>query len=82
MQVSPSSPFVPGTDIDKQKDGKECSNLLVLISELYNFQVISSVLVFDMIRALLNGDLTEFNVELLLKLLRSKPHVLLSYLDT
>lgn len=55
-----------------EQDGKECSNLLVLISELYNFQVISSVLVFDIIRALLNGDLTEFNVELLLKIVRSE----------
>ncbi|KAF8150806.1 hypothetical protein B0H34DRAFT_665767 [Crassisporium funariophilum] len=52
-------------------DGKECSNLLVLISELYNFQVISSVLVFDVIRSFLNGDFTEFKVELLLKIMRN-----------
>ena len=44
---------------------------MVLLSELYNFQVISSVLVFDLVRQLLEGDLTEFNVELLLKLMRS-----------
>lgn len=59
------------TDVT-ELEGKECSNLLVLISELYNFQVISSILVFDIIRALLAGDLTEFNVELLLKVVRSK----------
>jgi nucleolar MIF4G domain-containing protein 1 len=59
------------TDVT-EPEGKECSNLLVLISELYNFQVISSILVFDVIRALLAGDLTEFNVELLLKVVRSK----------
>ncbi|KAJ3570486.1 hypothetical protein NP233_g4365 [Leucocoprinus birnbaumii] len=33
--------------------------------------VISSVLVFDLVRQLLEGDLTEFNVELLLKLMRN-----------
>jgi len=52
--------------------GKECSNLVVLFSELYNFQVISCILVYDIIRGLLDGDLSEFKVELLLKLLRSK----------
>ena len=52
--------------------GKECSNLIVLLSELYNFQVISCVLMYDVIRALLDGDLTEFKVELLLKVTRSK----------
>jgi len=52
--------------------GKECSNLIVLISELYNFQVISSILVFDIIRVLLHEATAEFNVELLLKIVRSK----------
>jgi nucleolar MIF4G domain-containing protein 1 len=55
-----------------EQDGKECSNLLVLISELYNFQVVSSILIFDVIRHLLSDDLTELKVELLLKILRSK----------
>jgi len=52
--------------------GKECSNLIILISELYNFQVISCVLMFDIIRTLLDGALTEIDVELLLKILRSQ----------
>ncbi|KAF6754394.1 MIF4G/MA4 domain-containing protein [Ephemerocybe angulata] len=56
---------------DAKDRGKECSNLIVLISELYNFQVISCVLVFDIIRSLLDGRLSEFDVELLLKVLRS-----------
>ena len=51
--------------------GKECSNLIVLLSELYNFQIISCALVYDIIRNLLSAELTEFVVELLLKLLRS-----------
>ncbi|KAF9050784.1 hypothetical protein BDZ89DRAFT_977686 [Hymenopellis radicata] len=51
--------------------GKECSNLVVLLAELYNFQVISCILVFDIVRGLLNDELTEFNVELLLKFMRT-----------
>ncbi|KAF8656241.1 hypothetical protein AX16_002677 [Volvariella volvacea WC 439] len=51
--------------------GKECTNLVVLLSELYNFQVISAVLIYDIIRALLDGDLTEIKVELLLKITRN-----------
>ena len=57
---------------DDEPVGKECSNLVVLLSELYNFQVIASVLMYDVIRALLDGDLTEFKVELLLKVTRSQ----------
>lgn len=52
--------------------GKECSNLIVLISELYNFQVTSCILVYDIIRDLLAKELSELNVELLLKILRSE----------
>ena len=63
---------IPSTDTATEQDGKECSNLLVLISELYNFQVVSSILIFDVIRHLLSDDLTELKVELLLKIMRSK----------
>ncbi|TCD69365.1 suppressor of glycerol defect [Steccherinum ochraceum] len=59
-----------GVDTEDSK-GKETSNLIVLLSELYNFQVISCLLVYDVIRGLLEGDLTEFKVELLLKITRS-----------
>jgi nucleolar MIF4G domain-containing protein 1 len=50
---------------------KECTNLVVLVSELYNFQVISCVLVYDLIKLFIS-DLNELNVELLLKVIRSK----------
>ncbi|KAF7327646.1 MIF4G/MA4-domain-containing protein [Mycena kentingensis (nom. inval.)] len=50
---------------------KECSNLIVLISELYNFQVISCLLVYDIIRGLLDADLSEHKVDLLLKIVRN-----------
>ncbi|CAE6441285.1 unnamed protein product [Rhizoctonia solani] len=50
---------------------KESSNLLVLLSELYNFQVISCVLIYDLIRALLNSEFSESDVELLLKVVKN-----------
>ncbi|KAJ7104034.1 hypothetical protein B0H15DRAFT_808180 [Mycena belliarum] len=59
------------TQTGASTSGKECSNLIVLLSELYNFQVISCVLVFDLIRGLLDTDLSEFSVELLLKVVRN-----------
>ncbi|KAH9178229.1 hypothetical protein EDB89DRAFT_2111852 [Lactarius sanguifluus] len=59
-------------DALSEPSGKECSNLIVLLSELYNFQVISCVLVYDIIHNLLSAvELTEYVVELLLKLLRN-----------
>lgn len=67
----PTSSQEIAPEAEVEANGKECSNLIVLLSELYNFQVISSVLVFDIIRRLLTGDLTEFGVELLLKIVRS-----------
>ncbi|KXN88612.1 Suppressor of glycerol defect protein 1 [Leucoagaricus sp. SymC.cos] len=69
LQSSESDP--PVESQEQETKGKECSNLMVLLSELYNFQVISSVLVFDLVRQLLQSDLTEFDVELLLKLMRN-----------
>ncbi|KAI0264458.1 hypothetical protein BC834DRAFT_924661 [Gloeopeniophorella convolvens] len=70
---------VPSSSAEDSKDeslGKECSNLIVLLSELYNLQVISCVLIYDVIRNLLSAELTEFVVELLLKLLRNSGHQL------
>jgi nucleolar MIF4G domain-containing protein 1 len=51
--------------------GKEHLNLMSLLSQLYNFHVIGSNLVFDYIRIFLQ-DITETNTELLLKIIRSK----------
>lgn len=51
--------------------GKESINLIVLVLELYNFQVISCVLVYDLARLFIE-DLTELNVELLLKIVKRK----------
>lgn len=52
--------------------GKESTNLISLLAELYNFQIISCVLIFDLIRKFLEGSLRdEKEVELLLKVVRS-----------
>lgn len=55
---------------DSEK-GKECSNLMVLLSQLYSFQVVGCSLIYDFIRLFLS-DITELNTELLLKLITSK----------
>ncbi|KIK62995.1 hypothetical protein GYMLUDRAFT_163506 [Collybiopsis luxurians FD-317 M1] len=65
-------PSEGGEDKPNSDDqGKEASNLVVLLSELYNFQIISCVLIYDVIRALLNDVSQEFHVELLLKIVRN-----------
>ena len=51
--------------------GKECTNLVSLLAELYNFQVIGCVLVFDLVRLFL-AELSELHTELLLRIVRSK----------
>ena len=59
------------TDERGKFEGKEVVNLVSLLSQLYNFHVIGSPLMFDYIRLFLQ-DITETNTELLLKVIRSK----------
>lgn len=63
--------------------GKEASNLIVFLSELYNFQVVGSTLIYDIIRELVSPGkdrnqsqegMSEIDVELLLKIVKSKSH--------
>ncbi|KAH8592249.1 hypothetical protein B0O99DRAFT_549069 [Bisporella sp. PMI_857] len=49
---------------------KETSNLIMLLSEMYIFQVVGSNLIFDYVRLFL-GKLSELNAELLLKIIRT-----------
>ncbi|KAJ5154386.1 MIF4-like type 1/2/3 [Penicillium coprophilum] len=50
--------------------GKEATNLVSLLSQLYNFHVIGSSLMFDYVRLYVQ-DITESNTELLLKVIRN-----------
>ncbi len=59
------------TDSKETSTGKETSNLISLLAELYNFQVVGSTLMFDYIRIFL-AELSEVNTEMLLKVIRSK----------
>jgi nucleolar MIF4G domain-containing protein 1 len=43
---------------------------MVLLCELYNFQVISCILMYDLVRSLLNGGVSEMDVEILLNIFR------------
>lgn len=63
--VDPTGPAAATSD-----SSKETSNLIMLLSELYNFQVIGSNLIFDYVRMFL-GKLSELHAELLLKIIRT-----------
>ncbi|RKP29339.1 hypothetical protein METBISCDRAFT_10563, partial [Metschnikowia bicuspidata] len=54
-------------DASKTKEALNCASLL---SSIFTFQLVSSKLLFDVIRELIS-DLTETNAELLLKIIRS-----------
>lgn len=58
------------TNAIEESSGKKLINLISLLSELYNFQVIGSNLIYDYIRLCL-GRLSETNTELLLKVVRN-----------
>ncbi|XP_078519388.1 nucleolar MIF4G domain-containing protein 1 [Lissotriton helveticus] len=51
-------------------DGKECDNLLILVAHLYNFHVVESLLIFDILKKLI-GTFTERDIELALLLLKN-----------
>ncbi|KAF9630803.1 MIF4G-like type 3 [Lasiodiplodia theobromae] len=53
----------------EESSGKETTNLISLLAEMYNFQVVGCNLVFDYIRIFLE-DLKEVNTELLLRIVR------------
>uniref|UniRef100_A0A1X7SLF1 MIF4G domain-containing protein n=1 Tax=Amphimedon queenslandica TaxID=400682 RepID=A0A1X7SLF1_AMPQE len=50
--------------------GKECDCLLLVISHLYNFKVVQCVLIYDIIRKLLDS-LTERDLDLLVLILKT-----------
>ncbi|KKK16999.1 hypothetical protein P175DRAFT_0521001 [Aspergillus ochraceoroseus IBT 24754] len=62
--------FDAGGDERGKFEGKETINLISLLTQLYNFHVIGSTLVFDYIRLFLQ-DINEENTELLLKVIRN-----------
>jgi nucleolar MIF4G domain-containing protein 1 len=55
---------------NKEGTGKQTTNLMSLVSELYTFQVIGSNLVFDYVRFFLD-ELSDINTELLLRIVRT-----------
>ncbi|XP_074013552.1 nucleolar MIF4G domain-containing protein 1 [Numenius arquata] len=51
-------------------EGKECENLIALIAHLYNFHVVHSLLIFDILKKLVSA-FTEKEIELTLFLLKN-----------
>ncbi|XP_070279674.1 nucleolar MIF4G domain-containing protein 1 isoform X4 [Myotis yumanensis] len=54
----------------KGTEGKECDNLFTIIAHLYNFHVVQSLLIFDILKKLI-GTFTEKDIELILLMLRN-----------
>ncbi|XP_020038838.2 nucleolar MIF4G domain-containing protein 1 isoform X1 [Castor canadensis] len=51
-------------------EGKECDNLFTIVAHLYNFHVVQSLLVFDILKKLI-GTFTEKDIELILLMLKN-----------
>ncbi|RVE58733.1 hypothetical protein OJAV_G00196940 [Oryzias javanicus] len=51
-------------------EGKECYNLVAIVAHLYNFQVVHSTLIFDILKLLL-GSFVEKDIELILFVLKN-----------
>lgn len=51
-------------------EGKECDNLIAIVGHLYNFQVVHSLIITDILKLMI-GAFTEKDVELVLFLLRN-----------
>ncbi|XP_008262087.2 nucleolar MIF4G domain-containing protein 1 isoform X1 [Oryctolagus cuniculus] len=51
-------------------EGKECDNLFTIIAHLYNFHVVQSLLIFDILKKLV-GTFTEKDIELILLMLKN-----------
>ncbi|XP_072307053.1 nucleolar MIF4G domain-containing protein 1 [Eucyclogobius newberryi] len=51
-------------------EGKECDNLIAIIAHLYNFQVVHSLLIVDLLKLLVDA-FTEKDIELVLFVLRN-----------
>ncbi|XP_064188848.1 nucleolar MIF4G domain-containing protein 1 [Anguilla rostrata] len=51
-------------------EGKECDNLVAIVAHLYNFQVVHSLLIFDILKKLA-GSFAEKDIELILFVLKN-----------
>lgn len=51
-------------------ESKECDNLIAIVAHLYNFQVVHSALIFDILKMLV-ATFTEKDIELVLFVLRN-----------
>lgn len=58
------------TQRDRSLTGKECCNLASMLAHLYNFQVVHSLLLFDVLKRLLSSFTPE-DLELVLLMLRN-----------
>lgn len=67
-----------GSSSQEEAGGKRLLNLIALFAQLYNFKVIGSSLIYDLVRLLIE-ELSEKNAELLLRIVRSMCCFVLSH---
>ena len=61
-------------NVQEEATGKKMSNLASLLAHSYNFKVVGSGMIYDLIRLLIE-ELSEKNTELLLRIVRSKQRI-------
>eukprot|EP00842_Homolaphlyctis_polyrhiza_P006315 jgi/Hompol1/6685/HPOL_002820-RA len=61
--------FLKAQHEEKEETNKKCTNFATLLAMLYNFEVVSCVLIYDIVRISIEG-LSELDVEVLLRILR------------
>ena len=65
-------------NVQDEAPGKKMSNLASLLAHLYNFKVVGSGLIYDLVRLLIE-ELSEKNAELLLRIVRSKQCLIIKF---
>lgn len=59
-----------GEGFQGRPGSKECLNLVAFLAELYNFQVVACLLIYDLVRLFVDSGLEELEVELLVKVVK------------
>nr|KAJ3419855.1 suppressor of glycerol defect [Polyrhizophydium stewartii] len=74
---SARSKYLADHETDSEEINKRCTNFATLLAMLYNFGVVSCVLIYDIVRMSI-ASLSELDVEVLLRLLKLSGHQLRS----
>jgi nucleolar MIF4G domain-containing protein 1 len=59
-----------GEGFEGRPGSKECENIVAFVAELYNFQVVACLLIYDLVKLFIDSGLEELEVELLVKIVK------------